>query len=421
MDIGSIELTGLEPEVRSLRNGRNVYLFADANTELVRMDFVFEAGAVYQPQLLVSAVANSLFTEGTLHHTAVQIADFMDARGVAIEHSRDYMTASLTVYVLRKYAEELLPLLHEMMTEPLWSEAEYDVYVSKLKQHILTAEGKTSQVARNLFYAGLYGQNHPYGTYAGVKDVEALTISVVRSFYQERYNLDEMKIILSGAVDEQLLSAVGAEWGTVQGCGCVHRMFCAAPSSDAVSVGHLQKGIEGAVQNTVRVGRLLPLQWQDEELSSFMVLNTVLGGYFGSRLMTNLREDKGYTYGIYSNVYLAYGSLAFFAVADVASEHSAAALKEIRSEMTRLCEEPIGAEELQCVVNYMVGDFLRSIDGVFERAERFKQMYESGIDEQFTRNLLSALSMITPDQLRATAQHYLDPSRMLEVEVGQVG
>ena len=165
--------------------------------------------------------------------------------------------------------------------------------------------------------------------------------------------------------------------------------------------------IPQAVQSTVRIGRILPVPWDAPDYARFMVLNTVLGGYFGSRLMSNIREDKGYTYGIYSITQLYRGSIVFYITADVAAEVTQAAVDEVMSEIGRLQQFPIGEEELERVRNYMMGDFIRSIDGVFDLSERYRQMMATHVDEHLTTNILHAIAHVTPAQLQTLAQSSL--------------
>ena len=135
-----------------------------------------------------------------------------------------------------------------------------------------------------------------------------------------------------------------------------------------------------------------------------MVLNTILGGYFGSRLMSNLREDKGYTYGIYSQTQIFRNSIALFITADVATDATADAVAEINREIDLLRQQPVADAELDRVRNYMMGDFIRSIDGTFEISERYRQMVATDVDERLSAQLLDAIATVTPAQLLDLAQ-----------------
>ena len=143
------------------------------------------------------------------------------------------------------------------------------------------------------------------------------------------------------------------------------------------------------------------------DYTRFMVLNTVLGGYFGSRLMSNLREDKGYTYGIYSQTQIFRDSIILFITADVAAQATHDAVKEINLEIERLRQEPVSDAELERVRNFMMGDFIRSIDGTFEISERYRQMVVTDVDERLSTNLMETLATVTPDQLLSLAQSTL--------------
>jgi predicted Zn-dependent peptidase len=143
------------------------------------------------------------------------------------------------------------------------------------------------------------------------------------------------------------------------------------------------------------------------DYTRFMVLNTVLGGYFGSRLMSNLREDKGYTYGIYSQTQIFRDRIILFITADVAAQATHDAVNEINLEIERLRQEPVSDAELERVRNFMMGDFIRSIDGTFEISERYRQMVVTDVDERLSTNLMETLATVTPDQLPTLAQSTL--------------
>ena len=162
---------------------------------------------------------------------------------------------------------------------------------------------------------------------------------------------------------------------------------------------------------------MLPYSIDDAEYFKFMVLNTVLGGYFGSRLMSNIREDKGYTYGIYSNTQAGRDYIFFNVFSDVGLEVAESAMSEFYNEIDRLCSESIPDAELDLVRSVMKGDFIRSIDGVFERAERFRLMSLKGITEQFTAQLHQAIETVTPAQLRDIAQRRFARDTMVDIIV----
>lgn len=407
----------LNPQHFALSDGRQVALFPDPNLQIVRIDFSFAAGSAFQPYYLVAGCANQIFTEGSLHHSAAEIAEFIDFRGISIEKGIDNVTASLTVYVLRKYASEFFPLLREMLVEPAFRQEEFDLYCAKRRQALLAGLQKTAFVARNLFYESLFGPDHIYGGAASPADVDRLRLEDVRQFYASHYQLGSASIIISGQYDDELLADFNAHFSVPDRKPAVSSLDLASLVANAhPSPVLLHRAHVPSPQSTVRLGRLLPFAWDHPDYARFLVLNTVLGGYFGSRLMTNIREDKGYTYGIYSQSQIFRHCIVFFITADVAVDHTQDAINEIYKELDILRNELISPDELNRVRSYMKGDFLRSIDGIFERAERFKQMEAAGVDERFSSNLLQAIDEVSPEMLRSLAQQVF--TNLVEVAVG---
>lgn len=404
------------PETYQLSNGNTLYCFPSDALDLLKLDFTFESGSAYQPKKFCSNAANRLFTEATSKHSVKEISEFFDYRGIAIEQNADTFTGSLSVYTLRRYAEELFPLLAEIIQQPIFPQQEFEVYCNKRRQQLLSNFQKTSFWARNIFYEALYGKNHPLGKFAMVEDLDKLTLEDVRKFYAERYQLQNAHMVIGGNFDENLLKCYDRYFGSLPRTEQPYRMVPpeAVPQADR----SYRKTLPNSVQSTVRIGRLLPFKWDDIDYSRFMVLSTILGGYFGSRLMSNVREDKGYTYGIYSQTQVYRGSIAFYISSEVGNNVVEPALKEIYHEIDRLQNELVGEEELNVVRHYMEGDFIRSIDGIFECSERYRQMVATDVDERFTERYFEALRTVTPEQLRDLAQQVLAKEQLVEVVVG---
>lgn len=409
----NLELT---PKTHLLPNGNSLYLFPSDALELVKLDITVEGGSCYQTKMCLAQAANQLFGEATLEHEAAWVAEFMDFRGITLERMADICTGNVSFYFLRKYAEELLPLVREMFEQPCVTQQLFEAHKAKRWLQLSQNFQKTSYVARNIFYEQLYGPEHVLGTYARPEDVEALTQDDVSAFIHEHYRLGEAHIVLSGSIDEELLSLCDKYLVGEKTQNQESRFVC--PQVRDFAPHKVHQPMPNAVQSSLRIGRVLPYTFDDMEYARFMVLNTVLGGYFGSRLMGNLREDKGYTYGIYSQTQIYRGNIVFYIAADVAGEATDKAVEEVLKEMERLRKEPVETEELQRVVHYMEGDFIRSIDGVFERSERYRQMVATDVTEKFTENYHEALQTITPEQLTDIAQRILSPETLTIVTAG---
>lgn len=417
-----IDRSGLKPHCHLMRNGQPIYYFVDDHLDLIRVDMVFEAGYAVQRKKMQALGAIQLISEGTRRHTAREIAEFLDFRGIILEKNNDALTSQLTAYTLKRYLGDLLPLLRELVEEATYPQEEFEIFVAKRRQQLLTNWQKTSYVARNFFWRNLYGEKHPLGNFALSSDLDLLTADDLRQFHREYLQLPAARLMVSGNVTDEVLQQMDDCFANVPWQAPIARHL-EAPR-DARVAGLCQYELPNAVQNTLRVGRLLPFRWDDPAYAQFMVLSTLLGGYFGSRLMSNLREDKGYTYGVNAMTLVCRDSLMFSIVTDVASDKASDAMSEILKELARLREELVPEEELQLVRTSMLGDFMRSIDGVFERTERYGQMCDACIDERFTDNFMAALSeespyYVTPEVLRALAQQTLDTGDLLQISAGK--
>jgi len=416
------DISTLLPEEHRLSNGRTLYAFQSTSTELVKIDLLYEAGTAYQPQKLVAGAANNLYTVASREMDARQLAEFFDYRGIIVDNNSDVLHCSSSFYSLHRHLDALVPALEGLVHRPAFPEDEFEVFKNKRRQKLLALRQQSSEVARRLFYTALFGPDHPLGRYADPADADRLDLDAVKKFYGEYHRGGDMDIVVSGKVDDRLLAALDDAFGRDISTGTpAHPTASLFPRlSPTPSSFSQSQRIEGSVQTTLRVGRILPLRWDDPDYAHFMILTTLLGGYFGSRLMSNLREDKGYTYGIYARTQVYRGVIVFFITADVAAGVADAAEKEILHELRRLTEEPVGQEELDLVRVVLAGDFIRSVDGVFERAARFGDMLGTRVTEQFTENLRKALDEVTPRKIQQLAARFLSSDQLCVCRAGAV-
>ena len=408
----------LLPQEHPLATGGTLYAFPSASTDLVKIDLIHEAGSAYQPQPLCAAAANRLFAVASDDMDARQVAEFMDYRGIVVDHNPDILTASTSVYFLRRYLDELLPVLQQLLLHPAFPQDDFEVFLSKRRQELQAMQRKTREVARRLFYQTLFGTDHPLGRYAEPDDADRLDRETVVRFFHRRYR--SRQLIVSGNIDAELIEKVTESLDPLQVEESKNPKVEDLISTFHYQLSTIKVAVPGAVQTTLRVGRILPLRWDSVDYARFMLLTTLLGGYFGSRLMSNLREDKGYTYGIQAHTQIYRGVIVLYITTDVAASAADAAEEEIRRELQRLCDEPVGDDELAMVKTVLIGDFIRSVDGVFERSERLRSMLATDVDETFTDNLREALQTTTADHLLQLSRRFLQPADMLYCRAGAI-
>lgn len=391
-----------------------VYCFPSENTTLVKLDILFEAGSSYQSEPLAAAAANKLLAVATRRMDATRLAEFLDYRGVVVETNNDVLQSSLTIYFLRRFADEVIPVVAQMLHEPAYNSRDFEVWRDRKRQEISTLEQQTSHQARRLFYQTLFGASHPLGRYATPPDTNRLTLDIVKDHYDRFYNQAACTVVVAGMIDDELLALLHRHVALNQ--RQVH-LRDSLPIPQAPSAQRcLSVQIPDAVQSTLRVGRLLPLRWDEMDYARFMLLTTLLGGWFGSRLMSNLREDKGYTYGVYARTQIYRGLIVFYITTDVAVDVAEPATQEILNELERLVE--VDEDELLQVKTVLASDFVRSVDGVLERSSRFCDMYATCLTEQLTDNIRRALHETTAAQLQELAQRLLNPEEVIVCRAG---
>lgn len=396
----------------SLPNGIDVVYIHDPAQEVFKIDAVFEAGIYYQPKPLIASTAINMLNGGTARHTAEEIADLFDYYGAYIDFNCGLNKSELSLISLTKYAEPVLVQLAEMITGSIVPEKELDLFLTnKRQEHLVTCE-KTSYLARKEFSRLIFGDKHPYANPISADDYLHVQREEVLDFCHEHVHARGCRLMLCGNVSETVLQTVIREFAALP-CPKAEHPVPEYPFTPA-QPGHYHVTKDNAAQTSLRIGKS-GVRLNDPDYAHFLLLNTVLGGYFGSRLMSNIREEKGYTYGIQSfNVSLPQGSYWCIA-AEVNNQHTQSAIQETFKEIQRLRTEPVPEEELNLVKNFLHGDLLRELDGVFSQSDAQKHKLNYNMDNSIYLRLIREITTATPDDLLRLAQQYWNPDEMYVV------
>lgn len=414
----TIDKIDIQPAVENtLDNGIKVYTIDSGSQELTKIEFLFKAGMYYQSQPLLASAANNLLETGTKNYTANELSDKIDFFGSFFECSVEQDFASLALFSLNKYLDKSLHYVEDIIKNPTFPKDEFDIYISNKKQKHLVNSEKVNVLARRRFSELVFGENHPYGVTVKDEDFDKLTLQSVVEFYKTFYHSGNCTIVASGKLSKDLITTLNqffgkTTWGTVQAIP--------VPKLEIATSTQRKHFIDkpDAIQSAIRIGRLL-FNKKDPDYFKFQVLNTILGGYFGSRLMANIREDKGYTYGIGSGLASLVNAGYFFITTEVGTDVTNDTLKEIYKEIKLLREELVDADELETVRNYVLGQFLRSVDGPYSLADKFKAIWEFDLGYDYFEKYFEAVKTITPEEIKALANTYLQEKDLIELVVGK--
>ncbi|SET84586.1 M16 family metallopeptidase [Hymenobacter actinosclerus] len=401
-------------DVLSLPNGARLHVLRNDAQPVVRLQVVFPAGKWYDPSAGVSLLAARLLLDGTRTRTARQIADEVAFFGASLDCEQGFDRATLTLYCLSRHLPQLLPLVQDVLTNPTFPETELALVKTRTIQNVRVERQKTSYLASESFSRHLFGPGYPYGVTFDETVFQDITSEQVRSFYQQHYNFAEAEIFLCGdVVDEQvalLTEMLGAPAGT-------QAATAASTPAPTVLAPRDYVTVEGSLQASLRIGRLWPAL-SHPQAHALQVLVKVLGGYFGSRLMKNIREDKGFTYGIYSSVHPREHATSFMIGSDVNATNAPAAIEQVQLELRRLQEEPIPLTELQTVKNYMSGKFANELSTVFEQCDKYKNLVFFNLPASYYSDFVEQVQATDAATLQELAQEYLSPESMVEVVSG---
>ena len=400
------------PRTYTLRNGIPVYAISMGTQEIVKVELVFYAGRPYESAPLVARATASLLKEGTIPYEAAAIAERLDFYGGTLNASTNMDTASVILYSLNKHLEPLLDVLAAVLTQPTFPEKELTTFVDRNKQRLQVDLERSDVVAYREVTDRIFGATHPYGYNSTEAAYDALTREQLVAHYRRCYTAGNCQIIVSGRLRGDMRELLDRYCGAIP----AGERLQVTLDRQSPAPGRVRIASKEAVQSAIRLGCRLDLS--EEERYQMLVLDVILGGYFGSRLMANVREDKGYTYNIFSSYERLLQGAFFYIGTEVGKEVEQLALREIHREMARLREELIDEEELAMVRNYMLGTFLTALDGPFNISEIVRGLVIEGRSFDQPERMIRAVKTVDARTLRALARRVLLPEQMWTVIVG---
>jgi predicted Zn-dependent peptidase len=381
----------------------------------MQLEMVFYAGNWYEEKNGIAAAASQLLKNGTSARTAYEISEHFDYYGAYLNSNCYNETSNVILHCLTKHAGELLPVVREVLTDAVFPDHELEIYRQNMKQKLEVNLKKCEFVAGRLIDEYLFGLDHPYGKYSSMEMYDALTSDDIRKFYDRSYRKGHCVIFVAGLLPKNIQQMLNDHFGDLPLNSVTlpeidHSIKPAAEKRKRIM--NDPNGLQGAI----RIARPFPNR-HHPDYKQAMVLNTLFGGFFGSRLMDNIREDKGYTYGIYSYMQNHVRDSAWMISTEAGRDVCEATVQEVYHEMKRLRDEEIPEEELMMVKNYLMGTILGDLDGPFQIIGRWKNLVLNGLDEGFFNDSVEIIRKIKPGELNELARKYLREEEFYELIV----
>ncbi len=397
----------------TLKNGVKLYTLECNEFEVLRVSFVFGAGSVMQDVPFSATATANMMYEGSRDMSSQEIADKLDYYGSYFDVNIDRDYTYISFCSLSKFIVPTLEVAEQIILHPTFPEDELRTYCAKRKQRLAIERQKVETKAREEFAKSLFGEGHPYGVSFSEQAYDSLTRDDLIHIYNKFYVASNCFVVVSGKLTDEVLSMVERVAEAIpQGLGVEEPQF---PDPQQRSY-HLVEKAE-AVQSSIRIGRLLFARTHPDFVG-MQILATLLGGYFGSRLMKSLREERGYTYGVMSAM-VNFARSGYFAVAtQVAVEVVDDALNLIYEEIERLRTEPISIDELEMVKRIMIGEIMRILDGPFGIADVTIENILCGRENDAIAQNVAQIEAMTCEELQRLAQKYLAHEDLVTVVSG---
>ena len=404
-------------EVRTLPGGVRLHVLANEAQPVVRLQAVFRAGKLAEPRPGLASLTARMLLEGTTTRTARQIADEVAFYGASLECDSGFDRSTLTLYCLTRHLPTLLPLVMDVLQNPAFPAAEMQQLKTRTVQNVRVERQKTSYLASERFNELLFSGNMAYGKPFDAEAYQALNAEEAAAFHRAAYPIGGAELFLCGDVAAQQ-ELVAEAFSAAEGAevpALVAQVSIPTGAAPAAIIDKVE--VPGSLQASLRLGRAWPSPHHPDTHRLKLLVN-VLGGYFGSRLMRNIREDKGLTYGIYASVAPREQATSLVIGTDVKGESGDFAVSEINQELRRLQEEPIPADELDTVKKYLLGKFANELSTVFEQCDKYKNLVLMGLPATYYDDFVHQTEAADAATLQQLAQQYLSPADLLTVVAG---
>lgn len=404
------------PEITKLSNGIELSTYLSQTQNLVSIELVFPFSDLTSENRQKDNYAFRMLLEGTVQKSSKKIADSISFLGASIEisHHPDFETISISC--LSRVFPDVLQIMKEIWNESVFPEKEWNtIRETTIQQNAINLQ-KTGFMASKLFRKKMYGANLDYGYSLDSTLIQTFTPELLQEKFNKQKQTGPALALVSGWLQPDALKSLKDWLNEFSNIGNLAQ-------KSSLSLPDLKGDIyweemPDSQQTTLRIGK-----WTIDSLHpDSSLLNLVLeiyGGYFGSRLMGNIREDKGWTYGIFAQRVPNTGKPYWQIGTDIKGEVALEAISEIKKEAEILRSQLVDEEELDLVKNYMIGQFISSVTNCYGLADRYKSMWLNGQSFERMESNLKVLENATQPQVLETAGKYLSLEDAIFVLAGK--
>ncbi len=400
----------ISPDKFLLSENASFFWMKEVPNDTARLDFTFDAGTIRDSNLISSLVAGLLFS-GTAKKSSTEIHNELDYLGAFFDVGLSHESVMVSFYALNKNMLAVFKIFEDAIENVIFQQNEIDELIRERKQKLQVNLEKVGFLAQREFQKNLF-TGTDYARQIQLEDYDAAKRTEILEFHDKNYKKGLRKVVLVGNLDKSDVNLIienSKKWAQT------NSQVFESNFKNKIGVSTIEK--KDAVQSAIRIGKTL-FNKNHQDFIGISILNTILGDYFGSRLMKNIREDKGYTYGISSMEVELARSGYFLIGTEVGTNQKDLAIAEIKYEIERLQNELIPNVELDLVRNYLLGQLLKGADGPYAMSDLFLSVDAYNLDFTFYDEYIDKIQNIEPKELQELAIKYLNWDTMSIVTAG---
>lgn len=401
----------IQPDRKKLSNGMDIFFIPGGSQDVLKIELVFKAGRWHESKWGASYFTSNQLSKGTKSKSSYEIAQLFDRYGAHFEVNAGLDNVSVALYALTRNLNPVIALLQEILQTPVFPDKELEQAKAIYIQNLRINHEKTSFLASKHFRKNLFGETHPYGKELEETDIHSLTQSNIADYFQTFFQ--DYIVFVSGkynSSDKERIQDIFSSWKIIKSPDKSIQTQTLTPVRQ-----HFEK--EESVQSSIRLGNQ-SLHRTHPDYVKVLFVSHILGGYFGSRLMKNIREEKGLTYGIYASLHPLKRASYLVIGADVNKENIDLTFDEIKKELKRLRDEKITLDELETARNHFIGSLQAELTTPFAHADKLKTIYQYGFAPDYYQQLIATIERMNPLQIMETSAQYFNEQHFFEIAAG---
>lgn len=404
----------ITPTTLNLDSGLKFYFFKTPGIDAVKLEVVGKSARNRIPKehVLIPSFTLQMILEGTRDFSEEELSEFFDFHATEAQPVLSYTHEGLSLLSTKRHLEAILPRFISLFTQATFPSESLEKRKSQRRLSLKLEKEKSSSRSSQLFRTALFGAEHLYGQEVNEEHIDLISSDMLIDYYLNHLWQD-CEIFLSGDLDHSQLNFLSKWLEKIPSKRMVYERLD-QPGMITLKIHEERKD---ALQSSLRIG-YWSISKSHSDYHGLSIFNTILGGYFGSRLVKNIREDKGHTYGINSSL-VELGEYNYWVIgADVQKAYLNEVIQEVYAEIDRLSTELVSEEELEILRNYLIGQLLSRFSSSFDLMDRFKAVHHSGLDLSYYQRKLDYLKKVTPQDLLRIGQTYFSAHPFVEVSVG---